>query len=66
MAEAEILNSLEFLVEYKSASSVVKTAVAAKRWSEENKEIFTSVLGLLTSNQRMVLMDHLGSGDQQR
>jgi hypothetical protein len=59
MAEAKILNSPENHVAYQTASSVVTTAVAAKRWTEEDKETFTSALGLLTNNQRMELMDRL-------
>jgi hypothetical protein len=59
MAEAEILNSPDNLAAYQTASSVVTTAVAAKRWTEEDKETFTSALGLLTSNQRMELMGRL-------
>ena len=59
MAEAKILNSPENHVAYQTASSVVTTAVAAKRWTEEDKETFTSAVGLLTSNQRMELMDRL-------
>jgi galactokinase len=59
MAEAKILNSPENHVAYQTASSVVTTAVAAKRWTEDDRESFTSAVGLLTSNQRMELMDRL-------
>jgi hypothetical protein len=59
MAEAKILNSPENHAAYQTASSVVTTAVAARRWTEEDKETFTSAVGLLTSNQRMELMDRL-------
>lgn len=59
MAEATILNSPENHVAYQTASRVVTTAVAAQRWTEEDKETFTSALGPLTSHQRMELMDKL-------
>lgn len=59
MAEAEILNSPENHVAYQTASSVVTTAMAAKRWTEDDREAFTSAVGLLTSNQRMELMARL-------
>jgi hypothetical protein len=38
---------------------VVNTAVAAKRWTEEDKETFRSAFGLLTNTQRMELMNIL-------
>jgi len=44
---------------YQSASSVVQTAVAAKRWTEDDKEDFRAAFGLLTNNQRMELMNIL-------
>jgi len=59
LAEAKILNSPENHVAYQTASSVVTTAVAAKRWTEDDRESFTSAIGLLTSNQRIELMDRL-------
>ena len=59
IAEAEILNSSENRAAYQSASDVVKTAVAAKRWTEENKETFRAAFGQLTNNQRMELMNML-------
>ena len=59
IAEAKILNSPENHVAYQTASSVVTTAVAAKRWTEDDRETFTSAAGLLTSNQRTELMDRL-------
>ena len=45
IAEAKILNSPENRTAYQSASSVVTTAVAAKRWTEEDKETFRSAFG---------------------
>jgi len=59
IAEAKILNSPENKAAYQSASSVVQTAVAAKRWTEEDKETFRTAFGQLTNNQRMELMNVL-------
>lgn len=59
IAEATMLNAPENRVAYQTASSVVTTAVAAKRWTEEDRETFTAAVGLLTNNQRMELMDRL-------
>ena len=59
LAEAKILNSPENHAAYQSASSVVTTAVAAKRWTEEDKETFRSAFGQLTNDQRMDLMNTL-------
>jgi hypothetical protein len=59
LAEAEILNSPENRAAYQSASDVVRTAVAAKRWTEEDKESFRAAFGLLTNTQRMELMNVL-------
>jgi hypothetical protein len=59
IAEAKVLNTPENKSAYQSASSVVQTAVAAKRWTEEDKETFRAVFGLLTNNQRTELMNIL-------
>ena len=59
IAEAKILNSPENKAAYQSASSVVNTAVAAKRWTEEDKETFRAAFGQLTNTQRMELMNVL-------
>jgi hypothetical protein len=59
LANAEILNSPENRAAYQSASDVVNTAVAAKRWTEEDKETFRDAFGLLTNDQRMELMNTL-------
>jgi len=59
IAEAKILNSPENHAAYQSASSVVTTAVAAKRWTEEDKEDFRDAFGQLTNDQRMELMQIL-------
>jgi hypothetical protein len=45
IAEAQILNSPENRTAYQSASSVVTTAVAAKRWTEEDKETLRAAVG---------------------
>jgi hypothetical protein len=57
--KAQILNSPENLTAYQSASSVVTTAVAAKRWTEDDKENFRAAFGQLTNTQRMELMNVL-------
>jgi hypothetical protein len=59
IAEVEILNSPENRAAYQSASSVVTIAVAAKHWTEEDKEAFGAAFGQLTNNQRMELMNIL-------
>jgi hypothetical protein len=59
LAEAELLNSPENRAAFQSASDVVNTAVAAKRWTEEDKEDFRAAFGLLTNDQRMELMNIL-------
>ena len=59
IANAKILNTPENRVAYQSASSVVHTAVAAKRWTEEDKETFRAAFGQLTNDQRMELMNVL-------
>jgi hypothetical protein len=59
IAEAQILNSPENKAAYQNASSVVTTAVAAKRWTEDDKETFRAAFGQLTNNQRMELMNIL-------
>jgi len=59
IAEAKILNSPENRTASQSALSVVNTAVAAKRWIEENTETFRTAFGALTNTQRMELMSIL-------
>ncbi|MBM4257608.1 MAG: hypothetical protein FJ147_17155 [Deltaproteobacteria bacterium] len=59
IAEAKILNSPENKAAYQSASSVVQTAVAAKRWTEEDRDTFNAAIGSLTTNQRTELMGKL-------
>jgi hypothetical protein len=59
LAEAEILSSPENRTAYQSASDVVRTALAVKRWTEEAKESFRAAFGLLTNDQRMELMNIL-------
>src|SRR5262249_10292834 len=57
IAEAQILNSPANHAAYQSASSIVHTAVAAQRWTENDKENFRVAFGALTNNQRMELMN---------
>lgn len=59
IAEAQVLDSPENQAAYQSASDVVNTAVAAKRWTEEDKETLRAAFGLLTNDQRMELMNML-------
>src|SRR5262245_16607447 len=59
IANAKILNTPENRAAYQSASSVVQTAVAAKRWTVEDKETFRAVFEQLTNDQRMELMNTL-------
>jgi hypothetical protein len=59
IVNAQILNSPENRVAYQSASDVVHTAVAAKRWTEDDKETFRAAFGALTNDQRMELMNIL-------
>ena len=59
IAEAQILNSPENRAAFQNASNVVQTAVAAKRWTEEDKETFRAAFGQLTNDQRMELMNTL-------
>ena len=59
LAEAEVLASPENRAAYQSATDVVQAAVAAKRWTEEDKEDFREAFGLLTNDQRMELMNTL-------
>ena len=55
-AEAAVLASPENRAAYQSAADVVQAAVAARRWTEEDKEEFRAAFGLLTNTQRMELM----------
>jgi hypothetical protein len=59
LAEAQLLNSPENRTAYQSASDAVHTAMAAKRWTEEDKETFRAAFGALTNDQRMELMNVL-------
>jgi hypothetical protein len=59
IAEAQILNSPENRTAYQSASGVVTTAVAARRWTEQDRETFRAAFGQLTNDQRMELMNTL-------
>jgi hypothetical protein len=59
VAEAQVLSSPENSAAYQSASDVVHAALAAKRWTEEDKETFRDAFGQLTNDQRMELMNIL-------
>jgi hypothetical protein len=59
LAEAELLASPENRAAFQSASDVVQAAVAAKRWTEEDKEDFRAAFGQLTNTQLMELMNVL-------
>ncbi|MGH8473080.1 MAG: hypothetical protein ACREVJ_11625 [Gammaproteobacteria bacterium] len=59
IAEAQLLDSPENLAAYQSASDVVATAMAAKRWTEEDKETFRAAFGHLTNDQLMELTNIL-------
>jgi hypothetical protein len=54
-----MLNSPENRAAYQSASDTVRTAVAAKRWTEEDKETFRAAFLRLTNDQRTELMQIL-------
>ncbi|MGQ0594738.1 MAG: hypothetical protein ACT4QB_19520 [Gammaproteobacteria bacterium] len=55
IAEAELLVSPENQEAYRSASDVVTRAVADKRWTEEDREMFRAAFGHLTRDQLMEL-----------
>lgn len=55
IAEAELLASPENQEAYRSASDVVTRAVADKRWTEEDREMFRAAFGHLTREQLMEL-----------
>ncbi|MGH8513202.1 MAG: hypothetical protein ACREV8_04540 [Gammaproteobacteria bacterium] len=55
IAEAELLASPENQEAYRSASDVVTRAVADKRWTEEDREMFRAAFGHLTRDQLMEL-----------
>lgn len=59
IAEAELLASSENQEAYQSASDVVTRAVADKRWTEADREIFRAALGYLTRDQLMELTNTL-------
>ena len=59
LANAEVLNSPENRAAYQSASDTVHAAVAAKRWTEEDKETFRAAFVRLTNDQRTELMQVL-------
>jgi hypothetical protein len=59
MATAQVRNSPANRAAYQSAADVVRAALAAGRWTEEDKETFRAAFGLLLNEQRMELMQML-------
>jgi len=59
LANAEVLNSPENRAAYQSASDVVHGALAAGRWTEDDKQTFRTAFLRLTNDQRSELMDIL-------
>jgi hypothetical protein len=59
LANAAILNSPENHTAYQSASDVVRAALAARRWTEEDKQTFRAAFIQLTNDQRTELMQLL-------
>jgi Arc/MetJ-type ribon-helix-helix transcriptional regulator len=59
IAIAQALNSPENREAYQSASDVVHAALAAGRWTEEDKRTFHDAFVQLTNDQRMEVMQTL-------
>jgi len=59
IANVQALNSPANQAAFQSASAVVRTAVAAKRWTEEDARAFREALGQLTKEQHQELMELL-------
>ncbi|NOT58228.1 MAG: hypothetical protein HOP18_26795 [Deltaproteobacteria bacterium] len=59
IANAQILNSPENQVAYQGASAVVRTAIAAKRWTDEDRQALNDALSQLTKEQYQELMELL-------
>lgn len=59
IVSAQLRNSPENRAAYQSASDIVRTAVAAKRWTEEDRQTFREAMGHLTKEQHMELMELL-------
>jgi hypothetical protein len=59
IAIAQALNSPENRAAYQSASDVVRVALAAGRWTDEDGRIFRDAFPQLTNDQRMEVMQTL-------
>jgi hypothetical protein len=59
LVNAQILKSPENRVAYQSAADTVHAAIAAGRWTEEDKQTFRSAFMGLTNDQRAELMHML-------
>ena len=59
IANAQLRDTPENRAAYQSASAVVRGAVAAKRWTDEDAQDFRATLGQLTKEQHQELMELL-------
>lgn len=59
IANAKLRDTPENKAAYQSASSVVRTAVAAKRWTDEDAQTLRETMGQLTKEQHEELMELL-------
>lgn len=59
IAAAHLLNSPENRAAYQSAADVVRTAVAAKRWTDDDRRVLNDALGQLTEEQFLDVMEQL-------
>jgi hypothetical protein len=59
IANAQLRDSPENHAAYQSVSAVVRAAVAAKRWTDEDAQDFRATLGRLTKEQHQELMELL-------
>lgn len=55
----QILNSPENKAAYQSAADVVRTAVAAKRWTDDDRRVLNDALDQLTKEQFLEVMEQL-------
>ena len=59
IANAQLRNTPENQAAYQNASSVVRTALAAKRWTDEDAHTLRETMGQLTREQHEELMELL-------
>ena len=59
IVSAQLRNSPENRAAYQSASDIVHTAVAAKRWTDDDRQTFREAMGHLTKEQHLELMEIL-------